>query len=140
MNNPNFKNSQIILDGFDFTVDEGNNTFIALRKVKWGENGTPRLDLRKYLINADGEEVMQKGVGMITEEGPHELTKVLVEQGYGHTGDLITALRTRDDFVKELTDNYLKFNPIEDEESADTDIISEEDEEELYDISEEGVI
>ena len=93
---------QTIIDGFDFTVDEGSNTFIALRKVKWSENGSPRLDLRKYMIDSNGNEVIQKGVGFITEEGPHELARVLVEQGYGHTDELLKSLVNRDDFKPSL--------------------------------------
>ena len=66
---------------FDFTVDEKANSFIALRKIKWGNSSEFRLDLRKWFNTATGE-TMSKGVSFMTEDGPHELVKVMVVQIY----------------------------------------------------------
>ena len=33
---------------FDYTIDEKGNSFIALRKIKWGNSSEFRLDLRKW--------------------------------------------------------------------------------------------
>lgn len=87
-----------IIDNFDKIIDEKGNSFIALRKISWGESDDVKLDLRKYTTKADGSEQMLKGVSFITEEGPNELAKVLVEEGYGHTDDILSAVSTRPDF------------------------------------------
>lgn len=76
---------------FDYTIDEKGNTFIALRKIDWGNNGNYKLDLRKYYASESGE-TMSKGVSFLTDEGPDELTKVLVETGYGNDEELATAI------------------------------------------------
>lgn len=91
-----------IIDGFDFVVEEKNNTFMALRILQWSDTGTPRLDLRKYHINSDGDEVIGKGVGFATEEGPHELVKIMIENDYGKTDEILSAVKDRDDFVSSL--------------------------------------
>lgn len=87
-----------IHDDFDHVFDEKGNTFLALRKITWGGKGEPKLDLRKWYINSNGEETVGKGVSFITEEGPHELTKILVEQGFGHTNEVLQGIYHREDF------------------------------------------
>ena len=47
-----------------------------------------------------------KGFSFLTEEGPHELTKVLLEEGYGHTKDVLNIIRTRDDFEESVNTLY----------------------------------
>ena len=76
---------------FDYTIDEKGNAFIALRKIDWGNNGNYKLDLRKYYASESGE-TMQKGVSFLTEEGPDELTKVLLEVGYGNDDEIADAI------------------------------------------------
>lgn len=76
---------------FDYTIDEKGNTFIALRKIDWSNKGEYKLDLRKYYASESGE-TMSKGVSFLTEDGPHELTKVLVETGYGDDMELANAI------------------------------------------------
>ena len=76
---------------FDYTIDEKGNTFIALRKIDWNNKGEYKLDLRKYYASESGE-TMSKGVSFLTEDGPHELTKVLVETGYGDDIDLANTI------------------------------------------------
>lgn len=83
---------------FDHIVDEKGNSFIALRKIQWGGKGDYKLDLRKWYINSNGEETVGKGVSFLTEEGPHELTKTLVDNGYGHTNEILSGLYNRSDF------------------------------------------
>ena len=95
------KNTEIkptIDPDFDFVVDEKGNQFIALRKVAWSDGKEPRLELRKWINNPNGTEQAMKGTGFLTEEGPHTLTKVLCENGYGHTPDIINGIKDRDDF------------------------------------------
>lgn len=76
---------------FDYTIDEKGNTFIALRKIDWGNKGDYRLDLRKYYASESGE-TMSRGLSFLTDDGPHELTKVLVETGYGDDMELDNAI------------------------------------------------
>lgn len=87
---------------FDYTIDEKGNAFIALRKIDWGNTGNYKLDLRKYYASESGE-TMQKGVSFITEDGPHELTKVLIETGYGHGPEIAdTIIASRPDILKRI--------------------------------------
>lgn len=79
---------------FDYTIDEKGNTFIALRKIDWGGKGEYKLDIRKYYANESGE-TMAKGLSFLTEEGPNELTKVLLETGYGDTEEIANAIIDR---------------------------------------------
>lgn len=76
---------------FDYTIDEKGNTFIALRKIDWGNKGEYKLDLRKYYATDSGEQ-MNKGVSFLTEDGPNELTKVLIETGYGNDEEIADAI------------------------------------------------
>lgn len=76
---------------FDYTIDEKGNTFIALRKIDWGNKGDYKLDIRKYYASETGE-TMSKGLSFLTEEGPHELTKVLIETGYGDDEELANTI------------------------------------------------
>lgn len=76
---------------FDYTIDEKGNTFIALRKIDWNNKGEYKLDLRKYYASESGE-TMSKGVSFLTEDGPHELTKVLIETGYGNDYEIAEAI------------------------------------------------
>lgn len=76
---------------FDYTIDEKGNTFIALRKIDWNNSGNYKLDLRKYYASEEGEK-MAKGVSFLTEDGPDELTKVLLETGYGNDEEVANAI------------------------------------------------
>lgn len=76
---------------FDYTIDEKGNTFIALRKIDWGNKGEYKLDLRKYYASESGE-TMSKGVSFLTDDGPDELTDVLVRNDYGHDDSLAEAI------------------------------------------------
>jgi hypothetical protein len=92
--------------GPDVTFDEAGSKFLALRKVQWAKKGDEpdeskaKLELRKWIVDKEGEEIASKGFSFLTEEGPHELTKVLVREGFGKTKDLLIELRQRDDFVE----------------------------------------
>jgi hypothetical protein len=88
----------------DETFDEKGNTFLALRQVSWGNSDKSYLDLRKYYIDPKGgDEKISKGLSFLTEEGPHELTMVLTKLGFGHTDEILTELKSRDDFAVALS-------------------------------------
>jgi hypothetical protein len=102
--------------GLDVTFDEAGSRFLAMRKVQWidkakGEEpdeSKAKLELRKYIIDKDGNEKANKGFSFLTEEGPHELARVLVHEGYGKTKEILNELKVRPDFIdaaKTLNDN-----------------------------------
>lgn len=111
---------------FDYTIDEKGNRYIALRKIDWGNRGEYKLDLRKYYANDAGEK-MSSGVTM-TDEAADELTKVLLETGYGNDDEIAnTILEKRTGIVariaKALNDPKTSYdlmiqleNELEDEE------------------------
>ena len=112
---------------FDYTIDEKGNTFIALRKIDWSNSGNYKLDLRKYYASESGE-TMAKGVSFLTEEGPDELTKVLLETGYGNPDEITdTIVYKRPDVLRKLC-KVISSDP----SLSDPKLINDEDEE-FYD-------
>ena len=101
-------------DSFDYIIDEGGNTSINVRKISW--NGKPyKLDIRRYTYK-DGQEQMMKGISL-SDEATNELTKVLIDNGYGNTRYIINSLKNRDDFKESLLeDNSSDSNNIDDED------------------------
>lgn len=113
--------SMEIEEGFDFILEEGQNTSINLRKISW--NGRPsKLDIRKWNYTDSGERAM-KGIGL-SDEGADELAAVLVENGYGETRRLVKALKERE------SDEEIDIELTPEEETED------DGEEEYYDPSE----
>lgn len=109
---------------FNHTIDEKGNIFIALRKIQWNGVGDYRLDIRKY-INTESGETMQKGVSFLTEEGPNELARVLIENDYGKAKDIADIItEKRKDILNEISKNINGVFP---------DIEEDTDDEELYD-------
>ena len=88
-------------DGINELIDEGTgNSSIMLREVGW--NGRdPKLEIRKWIIDVDKETTM-RGLSFITEQGPHTLTEVLAEKGFGNTEKLINNIKDREDFDESL--------------------------------------
>ena len=99
MDNGNFKYA--IDKDFDHTIDEKGNTFIALRKIAWGDSDNYKLDLRKYYTTEDGER-MNKGVSFLTDEGPNELARVLIDTGYGNAMDIAESIKNNRPDIMEL--------------------------------------
>lgn len=97
----------------DYTFDERGSTFLAMRKVQWlKDNEEPdeskaHLELRKWIVDKDGNEVANKGFSFLTEDGPNELAKVLIKEGYGKTGEILNELVKREDF-KDSVENFGK--------------------------------
>lgn len=95
-----------IVPGFDFILEEGQNSSTNLRKVGW--NGRPpKIDIRKWLYQ-DGVERAMKGISL-SDEATDELASVLVEQGYGDTSRIYEALKKRDD-VDDIDENIYDSN------------------------------
>lgn len=98
-------------------VDEKSNSYIALRRVQWYKNdkepdeSKAKLELRKWTLQ-DNREIPMKGVTFLTEEGPHELVKTLIDKGYGHTSEIIQSLITRPELKMEL-ENTINISSIQ---------------------------
>ena len=108
-NNAEFKYS---IRGINRIIDEKNNQFIRLAEIAWAgadEEVDPskiKRDIRKYTTDADGNERMLKGCSFLTEDGPHELTHALVEEGFGNTEKILTAIKQRSDFPDAVKSCY----------------------------------
>lgn len=105
-------------DSINEVFDEvTGNSFLALRKLRWTENGPFKLDIRKWFVNSNGEEVAGKGVSFMTEEGPDNLIEVLLKHGYGDTRKTLNGIKDREDFniaIKEIiTENDIDLDSIE---------------------------
>lgn len=107
-----------IVDDFDKVIDEAGDKTINLRKIKWGNSDKVRLDLRTW-YHTDSGEVVGKGTAFITEEGPSELIKVLLEEGYGRTEEVLNGIKDRDDFKYYLNKIVGKDSEFYDENAKD---------------------
>lgn len=83
-----------IVDNFDHVIDEKGAKFIALRKIRWGDNPSVKLEIRNWFSNKNGE-TCGKGVSFLTDDGPNNLAETLVDLGYGDTKTLIRSLAKR---------------------------------------------
>lgn len=105
-------------DSINDVIDEapGSNSFLALRKLRWKSSGPFRLDIRKWYVNNEGEEIAGKGVSFMTEEGPSNLVETLLSHGYGDTRKTLDSLKDREDFlvsVKEIiTENDMDLDSV----------------------------
>ena len=91
-------------NGVNRIVDEYGNSMIALRMVRWKSDKDFKLDLRKYRFNEEGEQ-FGKGISFLTEDGPGELAKVLLEEGYGESREIAESLyKTRPDICNDIMD------------------------------------
>jgi len=102
----------VLFDNIDEIFDERGSTFLAMRKVQWCQEGKEpdeskaKLELRKWRMTPEGEERADKGFSFLTDDGPHELAKVLVKNGYGHTKDILLSLKDREDFKDSVEHLY----------------------------------
>lgn len=122
---------------FDFVLEERANTFIALRKIKWGSQADAKLDIRKYRATEEGE-MMMKGCSL-TDEGANELTKILVEQGYGSDKEIYNAIidhrpeitsrfiETIRNFSDKEIEEHLKDHPVPQDEAEEEELYNLED-------------
>lgn len=103
---------------FNYTIDERGNSFIALRKIRWGDNDNYKLDIRKYISTEKGEQMM-KGFSFITDDGPNELSRVLLDTGYGKPDEIAQVIvDNRKDIFNEISKRVNgEFTITEDNES-----------------------
>lgn len=89
-------------------VEEKGNQFTRFAQIIWNSDGkeTIKYDLRKYVTEANGNEKMLKGLSFLSDNGPHELAHVLVEEGFGTTSKILTTIKERNDFREAVNDVY----------------------------------
>lgn len=93
-----------IVDDFDRVIDEKGNQSINLRKLYFGNDPEKaKFDLRKWITDADGNEICGKGFSFLTEDGPNILAETLIEEGFGRTDDVLQSLSVRDDFESSVS-------------------------------------
>lgn len=91
-------------NGVNRIIDEYGNSMIAMRMVRWRDTNEFKLDIRKYRFDENGE-TPNKGITFLTEEGPGELAKALLEEGYGNSDDIAESLyKTRPDICNRVLD------------------------------------
>lgn len=92
MGNTNFEDNYEIAEEGQHIIDEKGNSYLMLAKYKWFGKGDFKLGIRTFYSTSEKERI-GKGISFLTEEGPHELTKVLLEEGYGHPQELAQTIR-----------------------------------------------
>lgn len=93
-------------DGINEVIDEKGSMTLMLREVAWNGRES-HLELRKWVVDVDKEQPM-RGVSFITAAGPHNLSEILVQNGYGDTKAILKQLSARDDFEEALIDTIGK--------------------------------
>ena len=108
--------------GLNRIIEEKGQQFLRLSRIAWNvsddeevDESKIKLDIRKYRTDADGKEIMGKGVSFMTEEGPHELVHVMIEEGYGDTEKCISLLKERNDFKDAVNAAYGNKSETDDE-------------------------
>ena len=111
--------------GINRIIEERGQQFLRLSQIAWnvadGEEVDPdkiKLDLRKFRTDSDGNEIMSKGISFMTEEGPHELVHVMIEEGFGNTEKCLRLLKERSDFKSSV--NNISGNHSDDESMDET--------------------
>lgn len=95
----------------DSIFEEKGSQYSAVRYVQWyGDTEEPnedkyKMEIRRWRVDEDGNDLAMKGFTFMTEEGPNELTETLVENGYGNSLNLLKSILNRDD-VKEDIKNF----------------------------------
>ncbi len=125
-------------EDFDFLVEEKGNQAIFFRRVGWGGRDS-KLEIRKWYIDGTNE-TPGKGVTFMTEEGPDELVKVMTDNGFGKTDEILEAISNREDFgqsvkkvlgngIEELIDQYdsVELEEVYDPRSLDLGIMEGEE-------------
>ena len=121
---------------YDFVLEERGNTYTALRKIRWGDKEDFSLDIRKYYATEEGER-MAKGCSLMSKEGADELTRVLVDTGYGEEKQLAKAIcDNRVELAARIYDSIVENKDLKD--TVEDIIVNHlaDEEEEYYDLNE----
>lgn len=74
--------------------DNKDNSYLAIRTVSWNKS-SPKLEVRRWYINDENNESPSKGITFSTEEGPHQLTHLLLKLGYGDDNVIDSIMKNR---------------------------------------------
>lgn len=102
----------IFTDEINEVIEEKGNQFTAIRKVQWVKEGEEpdktrgKLEIRRWIVEKDGTEKANKGVVFMTDEGPHQLAQILVDNEYGKTKELMKSIIRREDFKDSVTNLF----------------------------------
>ena len=102
----------IFQDEINEVIEEKNNQFTAIRKVQWVKEGDEpdkdkgKLEIRRWIMEKDGTEKANKGVVFMTDEGPHQLAEILVDNNYGRTKELTKSILSRPDAKESISNLY----------------------------------
>lgn len=114
----------------DKVVDEKANQFISVRFAKWKEDQDFQLEIRRFALSEDGETPL-KGVRFLTDNGPHELTTTLIENGFGMADELVdTIIENRPAVAAKI------YNRLTGDKKLMTKVLSHENDEDKEDESE----
>ena len=100
------------IDGSINTIIEqlpGSNSFLSMRMISWNQ-AQPRLDIRRWYTDSQGNENPGKGFSFATESGPNNLAVALVQNGYGETTQILNSIKNREDFEESLNEILGKTN------------------------------
>lgn len=86
------KNYEIDESSGQHIIDERGNTYLMLAKYKWFGKGDYKLGIRTFYSTANGETI-GKGISFLTDDGPHELTRVMIQEGYGRLREIVETLK-----------------------------------------------
>ena len=122
---------------FDYLIEERGTQAIFFRRVSWNDKDA-KLELRKWYVDST-KETPGKGFSFMTEEGPHELIRVITDLGFGHTDEILENISKREDFpvavkkvlgkgIDEVVDEYdsVELEEVYDPRSIDLDILDGE--------------
>ena len=114
----------------DKVVDEKANQFISVRFAKWKEDQDFQLEIRRFALSEDGETPL-KGVRFLTDNGPHELTTTLIENGFGMADELVdTIIENRPAVAAKI------YHRLTGDKKLMTKVLSHENDEDMEDESE----
>lgn len=80
-------------NGINHIIEEGGNSFSAIRMVKWSKDAEDyKLDFRKYMCNEHGE-IAKKGISFYhPQEASTEIIKGLLHWGYGDANEVAKCI------------------------------------------------
>ena len=75
-------------DPLENVFDNRDNSYLAIRTVSWNKSH-PKLEIRRWYMDAEDNETPSKGITFMTKEGPHQLTHLLLKNRLKKLVDLI---------------------------------------------------
>lgn len=81
-------------DGIDEVFDERGNSILKISEMSWNDRAY-KIELRKWVVQSDGSMTPNKGFSFLTDQGPHDLTHILLEKGYGDNQKIKEIMESR---------------------------------------------